>query len=605
MYSTLLKFIVVILIISTGSAPDAPRLPLFSALLLFGVKFIAFTLYLRFIQRSAPSKDSSFYFAAEQKSSLLAVVCFGIDVYLLDCKYYLAGLSLGGRLPSLVNIGGLALFFLYLAIGWLWGRTRYQEVFGKHYGRLAFLGKNIQTLLPIILPWLLITTALDLCRLLPFSFIDTFFLTSWGEPLLILCLFVPLAVTFPIALKRLWGCTPLPAGPVRQHIEDFCRSQNFHYADILLWPLFEGTVLTAGVMGLTRKFRYLLVTPELIRNLTPGEIEAVMAHEIGHVKKHHLPLYLAIFMSFGIVVSLAAPPIFYLLLSSGLFYKVVDFTGREPGSILAFWGNILVVLVILAYLRYIFGFFMRNFERQADSHVFQATGDPGPLIQAFEKIALLGGTSKDTPSWHHFSIGQRIDFLHSCQHNPGLVAAHNRKVYLCLLLCFSVISGSAALIWQSPANILDSGPGQRFIETVLEYRARTEPAKGLWPRLLGDLLQGKSRNREALAAYEKALQLEPDNPEILNNLSWLIITTQARGDDHRYPTERALALAQKAASLRSTGYILDTLATAYWANGMIDKALIAAGKAMAIDPANRRYYQQQMDKFTSRAWPAD
>lgn len=97
-----------------------------------------------------------------------------------------------------------------------------------------------------------------------------------------------MALIFPAIIIRLWGCTPLPPGESRQQIESFCRKQNLAYAEILTWPLFEGRMLTAGVMGLTRKFRYLLITPGLLKAMNQDEIDAVLAHEIGHVKRHHL-----------------------------------------------------------------------------------------------------------------------------------------------------------------------------------------------------------------------------------------------------------------------------------------------------------------------------
>ncbi|MCW5214429.1 hypothetical protein VU13_03840 [Desulfobulbus sp. US5] len=40
-------------------------------------------------------------------------------------------------------------------------------------------------------------------------------------------------------------------GPLRHGIERFCRNQNFS-SEILYWPLFEGKMITAGVMGIVR-----------------------------------------------------------------------------------------------------------------------------------------------------------------------------------------------------------------------------------------------------------------------------------------------------------------------------------------------------------------
>ena len=67
-----------------------------------------------------------------------------------------------------------------------------------------------------------------------------------------------------------------------------------------------------------------------------------------------------------------------------------------------------------------------------------------------------------------------------------------------------------------------------------------------------------------------------------------------------------MALAKKAVSLRPTaGYILDTLAAAYWANNMIDEALDAERVAIKLDPDNRPFYRRQMDFYINNTWPAD
>ena len=74
---------------------------------------------------------------------------------------------------------------------------------------------------------------------------------------------------------------------MRSRIENLCQKANFQYADILYWPIFGGRMITAGVMGLMKKFRYILVTKALFHSLEPEEIDAVIAHEIGHIKKKH------------------------------------------------------------------------------------------------------------------------------------------------------------------------------------------------------------------------------------------------------------------------------------------------------------------------------
>ena len=60
-------------------------------------------------------------------------------------------------------------------------------------------------------------------------------------------------------------------GLLRSSIEQFCRRQNFS-SEILYWPLFEGKMVTAGVMGIVPKFRYLLLTPALLSALDQEEL---------------------------------------------------------------------------------------------------------------------------------------------------------------------------------------------------------------------------------------------------------------------------------------------------------------------------------------------
>ena len=603
-YNNLLYLFTVILIFATSRIPEAPQLSLSSALAIFIIKGFIYYRLVRKAYLENHGLDDRKYFAIEQKYSILAIFLFAIDVYLLDCKYYLSFLSINGHLPALVNFGGIALFFSYLAILWSAAQKSYQDIFDRRYSKQQFIYNNIKLNLPIILPWLIINLVFDLLQLLPIPALRQLAMSQWGEPLLILLFFIFLAITFPALIKQLWGCLPLPPGPVRQHIEEFCRKQDFNYSDIMLWPLYEGKMLTAGVMGLSKRFRYLLITPALLNALTSYEIEAVLAHEIGHIKKYHLQLYLLLFLCFGLVVSLITQPLVYFLLSSNFFYKVVNFAGIDPEAGITFWGVAPLFVIMLVYFRYIFGFFMRNFERQADQHVFKALGDHKPLVSSLEKIGYLSGNIRDQPSWHHFGIAQRVDFLEKCSANPRLAVLHDRKVYASLLLFLLLLAGSAGLLWKMPMD-LDLEANSKFVEAVLLQRARQEPHKGVWHRLIGDLKQEMNNDADAVVAYEKALALEPLNPETLNNLAWLLVTSE----DHLVlDADKGLLLAVKAASQRPTaGYILDTLAAAYWANGRIDDALDAEREAMAMarDPADRAFYRRQMDFYLNNEWPAD
>ena len=595
-YNNLLYFLIVILIFATSSVPQSPQLPLSTALPLFLLKALIFQLWVKHAHRPARITSDNAYFATEQKFTIVAIFFFSIDIYLLDAKYYLARLPLADQLPSLINFGGLALFFLYLCLLWSAARPSYHRIFDlesdRQYTTAGFLSYNVKANLPIVLPWLFITLLLDLFRFIPFF--ARLSLSQWAEPLAFLLFLLFLATIFPILVKLLWNCTPMPAGPLRSHIEDFCRQQGFR-SEILLWPLFEGRVLTAGVMGITKRLRYLLITPALLQTLNPTELDGVLAHEIGHVKKYHLQLYLVLFIGFGLLLSLIANPLLYLLLNTNIFYQLISYTNNDLSAAISFWSTIPLFVIMILYFRYIFGFFMRNFERQADLHVFKAIGDSRPLILSFEKLAIMTG-KRDTPSWHHFGIGERIDFLQKCEENRSLIKRHNRKVYFSLLLYVILLASTAAILQTMPKDLYESRAEGRFAEAVLTQKIRQEPTRALWYRLLGDLQQEQKKDAKALAAYSKALTLEPANPEIMNNYAWLLLVTESK--KLRDPT-KALSLALAAANRQPTGYILDTLAFAYWANGLIEEAVHTEKRAIIEDPGQEGYYRQQIEKFVN------
>lgn len=364
----------------------------------------------------------------------------------------------------------------------------------------------------------------------------------------------------------------------------------------MLWPLFEGQAVTAGIMGLVRRFRYLLITPALLNNLTRLEVDAVMAHECGHVKRYHLQLYVFLLLGFSLIAQLGSYLFMYLLLKSNLFYSFTKMLGKQTGSVLIFLSTLALLIFLIVYFRFVFGFFMRNFERQADIHALTSLGGSGPIVSALEKVAWLSGNIRDLPSWHHFGIGQRVDFLHRCEREPEQIAKHHRKVYGTLLLYVAVLCVVSFSLWKMPSDLLERAPLEHLAKLYTQKTVE-ESTNPLWFQLLGDLQQGRKQYSEAVDAYERALTLAPDHPDILNNLAWLLLTAE---DEKVLNPVRALMLARTAATLKPAAYILDTLATAYYVNDFTENAIRVGKEAVAAaDPDRQHYYLQQLEKYSS------
>ncbi len=592
-YNNLIYLIVVIFILSANSVPDTPQLAFWPAFGLFFLKIFIFFLLVRLTYGRNRIQQSSDYFSAEQKLSIAAITWVAVDVYFLDCQYYFAAIPVFGLLPVLVSLGGILLFFFYLSLIWIGARKSYGVIFGRHHSGFTFVKTNLKNNVPIILPWFLLSLIADILLLLPFPQLNAFMQSTWGQPLFFLTFFVLLAVVFPEVITRFWGCTPMEEGLVRSHVEAFCRQQKLKYRDILIWPLFEGQMLTAGVMGMVKRFRYLLFTPALLRSLSAMEVDAVMAHEIGHVKRYHLQLYMVLLMGFSLVAQLGSYLFMYVLLKTDYFYQFSAFLGKNTDSMLIFSSTVALLFLLIFYFRFIFGFFMRNFERQADLHALESMGSATGIVNALEKVALLSGNIRDLPNWHHFGIAQRVEFLERCQINAGHIAKHHRKVYGALLLYLFVLVGTGFSLWKMPSDLLERAPLEHLSKLYMEKTVE-QPENPIWYQLLGDLQQGRKLYGQAVAAYEKALELAPEHPEIMNNLAWILLTAE----DERYRNpERALMLARIAAARKPAGYIFDTLAHAYFQNGFIETAREMVRRAMEVDPENSQFYQSQLGKF--------
>lgn len=590
----------VILVLATNTAPERPQLPVAVALAIFLVKGGIYKILLKRIF-SSRLRNSVRYSSAERQGSILAIVFFCLDVYLLNCQYYLSLLPMARKMPAVADLVGLLLFVGYLSMMWAAANPCYNRIFGRSHSTFSFIKNNIETNLPIVLPWILLSLFADLLRLSSLPLVKEVLSSSWGEPIVSLLFFLCLVLTFPVIIVKIWGCTPMPDGPERRRIASFCERHGVKYSNIMLWPMLEGQALTAGVMGVIPQYRYLLVTPALMEALTPEEIEAVMAHELGHVKKRHLQLYILLFLGFGLLAQLSSYPILYLLSNSTLFYKMVHFANKRPGNALYIANTVAMFVLMIVYFRYVLGFFMRNFERQADLFALMAMKTAGPLIMVFEKIAWLSGLGRDQPSWHHFGLGQRIDFLKSCELDHGKATRHNRKVYGSLIAYALILVLSALTLWRMPDNLLAGAPQEKYAQAVIQQKMSDEPGNYVWPQLLGDLQYGLKHYVAAVTAYRKSLKLNPNNPEALNNLAWLLLTSD---DPSIHDQVAALKLAEQAVIELPAPHILDTLAQAYWANGRVEQAILSEKRALAQNPPDPDYYLQQLRKFLSHKEPA-
>ncbi len=523
--------------------------------------------------------------------SILSIVLFAICLYLLNLKYWLLKIPGFAAFSILPGLAAILVFFGFLSTVWYFGYEVYSSFFTSPLTRWGYITSQVKLNFPILFPWALITLCYDILSLITWPSLRRMYESETGQFLFFTLFLILLVIFLPALIKHFWGCSPLPHSEKKERIEDFLKEQGFRYRGILRWPLLEGRMMTAGVMGLVPRFRYILITDSLLQVLSVEELKAVMAHEIGHIRYKHLLFYILFVLgymaiSFGlfeITFSLMAlQPWLYNLLSSqkeihvSLFYLVL---------------SVPIILSIVIYFRYIMGFFMRNFERQADTYSVKLVGEATPTIMSLEKIATASGIGRHQPSWHHFSIAERVEFLWRSSRDPQLIKRHSRRLTISLIVFLTLLVslGSALNVGSLKGSLED-----KALTHVLNRRLAESPENADIYKALAQVYHRRENLSKAAWAYENILRLDPDDGMALNNLAWILATSK---DPALRDYPRALSLAKRAVEVEGSPSFLDTLAEAYYVNGFYDRALTTIRVALDKATENRDYLLRQQEKF--------
>ncbi len=209
--------------------------------------------------------------------------------------------------------------------------------------------------------------------------------------------------------------TPLEDGELKNKILDYTRQNGVTVQDI---SVMDGSKRSAKsnafFTGFGRKKKIALFDT-LIDKHTPNELVAVLAHEVGHWKLHHILK--------GLVFSIVKIGIIFCLLAVVIRYKPL-FTafGLEQVSVHA--GLFLFLLVytpVSLILSVCTNYISRHHEFQADAFAARTTGQPESLLQALKKLS-KDNLSNLTPhplkiilEYSHPPVIERINALQRCE----------------------------------------------------------------------------------------------------------------------------------------------------------------------------------------------
>ena len=134
---------------------------------------------------------------------------------------------------------------------------------------------------------ILLTAIYNVLSISPWVSLDRLLSREGGQLIFFAAFLIVLMVFMPRLLQAWWGCLPFENNEKVRMLEKFLQDRGFQYRRLLRWPIFEGRMLTAGVMGIVSRYRYILVTDALVEILSMEELKAVLAHEMDHVKHKH------------------------------------------------------------------------------------------------------------------------------------------------------------------------------------------------------------------------------------------------------------------------------------------------------------------------------
>jgi STE24 endopeptidase len=223
----------------------------------------------------------------------------------------------------------------------------------------------------------------------------------WAWAALMVFQLVMVALAPKLIMPLFNKLTPMPAGELREQLLALAERTGFHCSAIdVMDGSKRSTHSNAFFTGFGR-FRRIVLFDTLITQLSSRELEAVLAHEIGHYRRGHVPKMLAV----SALASLAGLGVVAWLAGQDWFYTGFRFNPADglPVALLLFT---LVTELVTFWLHPLGNIWSRRHEYEADAFALAAMGDMAPLVGALRKLHeknLSNLTPHPAYSFFHYS----------------------------------------------------------------------------------------------------------------------------------------------------------------------------------------------------------
>jgi STE24 endopeptidase len=190
-----------------------------------------------------------------------------------------------------------------------------------------------------------------------------------------------MSVLAPVLILPIFNkLTPLPDGSLRERLLALAAKTHFRAASIQIMDGSKRSRHSNAFFTGFGRFRKVVLFDTLVTQLDELELEAVLAHEIGHWKKKHITKMLAM----SAAGTLAAFAAIAWLARQDWFLRAFGFPSGGIAPVFLLFG--LLAGVLTFWLSPLTHSWSRRHEYEADVFARQTMGGAAPLISALRKL---------------------------------------------------------------------------------------------------------------------------------------------------------------------------------------------------------------------------
>jgi STE24 endopeptidase len=229
-------------------------------------------------------------------------------------------------------------------------------------------------------------------------------LITWA---LFMGLFILLAQLAPVVLLPIfYKFEPLDNEDLRRRLVQLGERAGTRVRGVYRWKLSEKSKKANAALTGLGSTRRIILADTLLDNYAPEEIEAVLAHELGHHVHRHILKSILVQAGITLLGFWVANFVLHYAVDHHMFEELSDFANLPLLAVAATLLSLLLMPALNAFSRY-------N-ERQADRYAFESIVSVEPFISSMNKLAKQNLAERTPSKWiellfhSHPAISRRV-----------------------------------------------------------------------------------------------------------------------------------------------------------------------------------------------------